>query len=635
MIKLSIDITITLKAPFLTQASSPGDLGYDMVVARHNNGTPYIPGTLITGKLRQALEELQSTISTDSDLWFKPKLEQWFGMPQNQYHGAKQLYLSDFDLSSDDMEKLNTTGTRDRITIDPARGAIEKHQIVMAENSFVAGEAYQFIGKLHCCVTSATEANSLTQHLNAGLRWMSQIGAMRTTGYGEVIDIKIVSSEKLIPSPQTIAPQEGDTFALQITPLYPFCLSTKPKSDNQFNSEVIISGASIIGCIATTWGHLCGVYNGRIDDIQDEMRPELKAAFSQIRITHAFPCQDSNQRPVVTPLSCVTSEKSEQLYDVAELEHPCLINKNPPNFAINWKNTDNTLKEYPWPYIRLSSWGWPTINTELRVRTAIDSEHLRAKESQLFAYEQVIPDNTTWLANIDFSRVDKTQQAAVKKQLISLLNEGIIGLGKTKTPASILIGEKPATPNIESDTTPHPQNTWIITLQTDALLGSPEKLRGANQQALQEMYEQTITDLSSGSLKLQRYFARQSLSGGEHQRHRYQKSLKLYTPWVLTEAGSVFVVTATQDPATAQATIEKWLQHGLPLSTETCRYYGIDSDENKQWQQTPYIQQNGYGEIAVNLQTNDKVINLKNASGIQLSEIKETATQQENNHVRK
>ena len=113
---------------------------------------------------------------------------------------------------------------------------------------------------------------------------------------------------------------------------------------------------------------------------------------------------------------------------------------------MDWKDTKDTLKDYPWPYIRFKDWGWDRLESELRVRTAIDRGELRSKESELFAYEQIIPDNKHWYSELDLSKLEnkdsspednKKNRMIVLEQLRALCAQGVSGLGKTKTPLKI------------------------------------------------------------------------------------------------------------------------------------------------------------------------------------------------------
>ncbi|PID64650.1 MAG: hypothetical protein CR963_00100 [Gammaproteobacteria bacterium] len=620
MQKSMMKISLTIQGPLLTKSSGGGELGLNLLAARKGDKF-YLPATLVVGKLRQALEEIQDIARQDADTnkWFRPDLDVWLGKPnENGQPKSKQLFFSDFELINN--SNLALDRIRDRIKIDDHNGAIEKGQIVMIENPFLSGESYIFSGEMHF-FSPAAQVENILKHIKTGFNWFSQIGAMKSIGFGQVTQVNFpesISSDIPVPGPaKSTCP---NTIGMAIKPRHSFCLSGKPLVDNLFSSESIIPGGALIGCIATTWSHLAGRHDGKIP--QDRKRKILADHFSKIRITHGFPSNTESkrpvvapQRPVVAPLSTVKINNEPRRYDVALLSKPCLINNAPLDFALDWKDDQDTLSCYPWPYLRMKDWGWPAIKSELRVHTAIDRERYRSEKSELFAYEQIVPEETVWYAQLDLSRIKDEKKAELLEQLKSLVKEGIIGLGKTKTIADIQFmlpeesngsHETEIKPFFASDTEPVQNNTWVITLQTDTLLGSPDEpdtldeTAGAEQ--LHAMYHAAWDELSCGTLKLLRYFARQKLSGGRFKRHIFNKNSQTYKPWLLTEAGSVFVLQATGEPKEAVKYVNTWLEQGLPLTPQTCRYYDIEISIDTQWQQCPFVPQNGYGEIAVNIQ---------------------------------
>lgn len=625
MLKVSLRITLTLEGPLLTQSSSPGNPGLDAVICRNYKDEACLPGTLISGKLRQAWGELDN--ASGGQIWFRPRIDLWLGThAEYALPRRKQLFLSDFVLESEQAEQNQEAiheAIRHRITIDQERGAVKEQQLVMIENPFISGGQYCFSGDVHFFSPSEKEADNICRHILAGFKWFSQIGAMRSVGFGRVVKAELAEPVKgFLPKParpavftRPAALPEKNRISLRIEPQYPFCIAGK-LSENLFEPEAIISGGALLGSIATTWSHLTGQQTGHVGTIDDPDRQELKENFSNLRISHAFPggpgCE--RKRPVVAPLSLVqlSDDATKTFYDVAQLDAPCLINNKPPDFAVDWKDDETTLKCYPWPSIRRPEWGWAKLGTELRVRTAIDRNALRSADEQLFSYERIISDNACWYAELDLSRITEDKRGVVLAQLRSLLAQGIIALGKTKTPAKITFEETPVQPffpvaNLE----PINDDQWIITLQTDTLLGSPEELCETSvRDELQAMYQQAWTEISGNTLYLEkdRYFARQKLFGGKY-RHmmmaRNQQDDVQYRPWLLTEAGSVFVLRADDKSikgiAAAQEKITEWLACGLPLSSAVCTCYGISKEPAQQWRQTPFIPQNGYGEIAVNM----------------------------------
>lgn len=606
MIKATVEIKLTLTGPILTQSSNPGTWGLDIVAARNADDQFYISGTLLLGKLRQAWQELQEAIGAQIE-WFNPDFDKWLGKPSDVFFShTKQLYFSDLIHQSEiKAETLN------RIKIDPERGAVAENQLVIIENPFLVGQDYDFVGALHFFAVNQNEVDNIVRHVEAGLSWTNTYGALRSVGFGRVKNVDCSTSIAPLNSPVDSLLEIPEQIGLSITPLYPFCIGNKRLTDNLFESVATLSGGVILGSIATTW-HQISVQSrqqgkkNNTGQINDAHRATLKTHFNLLRITHALPSLNPDSRPVILPLSLVTVADDKTLYDVILLDNPCLINNKPPAFSVDWQDDDDTVHGYGWPNLYRKTCGWDQITKEIRTRMAINPATLRADDDMLFSYEQVVPENFTWNAQVDLSRIPANDdRARVLNELQSLLSQGVAAIGKTKTPAKVTWQSSmhSASP---SNTKALDNRQWIVTLQTDTLLGSPEGLNESSGQAeLHAMYEKVWSDLSNGTLRLIRYFARQSLAGS-YARHKLFQDNAPYKPWLLTEAGSVFLLQADNE-ATGEVLIKSWLAHGLPLTNDVLTYYGIPEDIGSQWQHCPFIPQNGYGEIAVNLAVGERL----------------------------
>jgi hypothetical protein len=112
-------------------------------------------------------------------------------------------------------------------------------------------------------------------------------------------------------------------------------------------------------------------------------------------------------------------------------------------------------------------------------------------------------------------------------------------------------------------------------------------------------YEDAWRSLSRGALELVSYFHRVSLAGGDYLKNRFQHKQSEYRPYLLTDAGSTFVLRASG--AEASTLIDCWARFGLPLQKEVAVFYGLPvNDPTNWWQRCPYLPENGYGEILVN-----------------------------------
>ena len=205
-----------------------------------------------------------------------------------------------------------------------------------------------------------------------------------------------------------------------------------------------------------------------------------------------------------------------------------------PSFFKDWKSRNDVDAHF----------GWYRPERELRVRTAIDRRRRKAKEEQLFAYEMVNPKGFIWHANVDLHGVPADQQQAVETQLLEILSLGLQGVGKTKSSAEMDVRPQGSIKPLHTGQVLPREGLWIITLQTPALICDPARLdESSGHRELHQAYASAWTELSGSSIILVRFFAEQSLAGGYYLHQRFQSG-KPYNPYVLTEPGSVFVLTA-------------------------------------------------------------------------------------------
>ncbi|MCI5163950.1 MAG: hypothetical protein D3917_18425, partial [Candidatus Electrothrix sp. AX5] len=108
-------------------------------------------------------------------------------------------------------------------------------------------------------------------------------------------------------------------------------------------------------------------------------------------------------------------------------------------------------------------------------------------------------------------------------------------------------------------------------------------------------YDKNWFELSDESLRLVDFCAAQELLGGAYWHKRFNKP-KPYNPEIFTKPGSVFVVEVVK-PEIAQDKLEGWQLCGLP------QLKGF----SEHWRENPWIRENGFGEIAVNLEQHTKL----------------------------
>lgn len=586
-----LKIDLILQGPVLSHSTAVGASGISSPFARNSKDEYYLPGTLIKGRLRQAWNELHSAVGAS----YQPSLTNLLGESSDHPQARPtavdplrgSLYFDDFTNQADkkdDVLILEKKGddTRYRIGIDGERGAVKKGFYQVLDAPYKVGESVKFSGAIRFSASDATSANNIKREIEIGLRWITSLGAERSVGFGRLLDVKVSA-----PQQATIAVKQSatgaTTLSLKLSPNAPFCLSRRRIDPNLFESDTIISGAAIKGSLAGSWRALLGeTPNGVITPTLDPTRLELCRNFEKIRFTHAFPAGQA-ARPVTAPLSLVKA--GVKFYDVAQSPKPLLLRDEKdelvaPEFAVDWK--DKILGAVQ------KDFGWAELDRELRVRTAIDSNRRKAKDEQLFAYEKIVPQDVNWYCQIDLGRVPDGERRAVEGQLLDLLANGLRAIGKTKARVTVEVNATAIPARHPSKNVPQ-NGVWIVTLQTLALVCDQTKVI---ELGLLTAYKEVFSQLSGNSLALQHFFARQSLAGGEYLWKRFQAHNQ-YSPWLLTDAGSVFVLKAEpgQDSA-AQKCIDNWLANGLPLPERV---------KDRHWTNCPYLPEGGYGEIAVNL----------------------------------
>jgi hypothetical protein len=592
MMHVRLKVALTLVGPILTRASARGPLGVDAVAARTRDPERrlYLPFSLVKGRLKQAWEEIGLALSPALDGSVRSR-RLGAGSATGSHDPLRgELYFSDFIHAGP-----NGHGRLHRIRIDSDRSAADEGALQVIESPIAVGQQAEFRGEIEFFAADATQSEQIRKEIEAGLRWVPSFGGERAVGFGRLAKVKVDLRATSIALESASANSGSDTdhsscdLVIDVKDL--FCVARRQPNQNLFESEAILSGAVLKGAVASAINALLGRTPGEpIDRTVADPLGALGRNFDQLRFTHAFPAKgDALLRPVVLPLSLVKGGGT--WCDVALLPGPGLIGNPPraPVFSIDWKESDDVRDVW-------ASFGWTEPKRELRVRTKIDWEQRRAEDEKLFAYEMIVPEGFKWLARLDLSRVAPGERGAVMGQLRRILEAVPVRIGKTKARANIAVQSSgtvqprfPSQPGALGD-------RWVVSLQTPTLLVDPHDLHGGSGEVdLHAAYEAAWKDLHGGYMNLERFFASQSLFGG-YLVSRFQKG-SAYNPFLLTDAGSVFVFalaegTARQD---AEGMLGQWLAQGLPLPTWAKARYADD------WRTCPFRPQEGFGEISVNL----------------------------------
>lgn len=564
----TITVTLTLRGPVISGSTEPGRQGLDLAGHRTDDGRLAVPGSLMKGRVAEAWDDLSRL-----DPAFSRPPDTWLGAPS---YSALTTGLLDF--GDDWTLDGGVAASRIRIAVDPERGAAETHMMQTLEQPWAVGELVALRGTVRFIADSHTAASVHTQ-LTQGLQWLPAVGALEGIGFGEVVSVETALASDAAQAAGVALPVDpvpgSDRLDLVLEFDRAICFATRQPIGNLFTSADIVPGAAVKAAVLRA--------------IKDHglAVPTLVAHIDTLRFEHAVPVKaGQSHRPGVLPLSLAATAgdgDSVRLSDVA-LTGPCLIGNEAPAFAIDWKGKHHEAAD------ALRQWQAPL--RKLRSRHRHDAGARRAADGEFFAYERVTKEGFLWHSSLDVGAMEPVTRRSVVAELATVLAHGLTHLGKTKARArGALHPVLPPPPEFESRTTPR-DGVWVVVLNSPALLCDPSLLHGANSAAdLRRAYATAWSEISGQTVVLKEYLTTQSLAGGEFLWKRFRPNSP-YEPYLLTDAGSVFVLAPAAGGAPPVST---WLRDGLPLPAWAVTRYGAA------WNQCPYLPQNGYGAVSVNM----------------------------------
>jgi len=595
-----IKLMLKVMGPFLTTATNPHAYGVDKSFYRNRDGKLTIPASHIKGKLRMALEELV-------DVWPKvsqQEIDQWFGQPSGDEAGSYEPLpgkLRFHDMVEDEAPAGKSTAQRTRVTINPVTQTAAENLLRTVEDPIASGEVATFVGKIQFAASDAAEAKQIAEALRTALVWLPSLGAEKSVGFGRLYRAQVSDPKPASPAQKPLAFKAGNELHFQLTPQEPILVGgVKNRRSNFVESRLELSGGLIKGALAMALNEAFGVepLSQKIDSEQAELYSgfeNLARRFSDVRILHAFPAVKGAARPVRRPISAV--KHGEKIYDVALSNQGIpMIEGNAPAYFIDWKGWE--------PYE-----GGAMPRRMYVTRTAIDDVSRRAAESQLFTYSFMeavdeAGNEVAWIGNVSFANIpEEMEREAVKQEFIEAMRTLPLRLGKLRRPVDVTLNNGYATPALPSKDV-IVDGTVLITLQTDAIMLEAEKVRKLKpHEDLEKLYNEFWREISGGALALEDFFAHQGFEGG----YLYHRKLgavertaapNRYRPYYLTRAGSVFKLKV-QDEELAKDLLKRWLKTGLPWPEWAQKEYG--GYQREFWENSPFVPENGYGEIVINL----------------------------------
>jgi hypothetical protein len=563
-------LTITLKAPWMTQGNLVGTFGIDAPLARTAEGTLCLPGTLIIGKLAEGFRQLAALGAGQ----YGADLASVFAhegagdnAAKTAREGRRRIFIGDLMLVT---PVTNSSGIRTRVAIDPVEGNASEGALQVMEAPLADGADAVFVGELRLIAPEA-DGKAILDRVERALSWIAQFGGERTIGFGVASAVKLCESQA-IPKIGGAPTQERLRLRFKLHDL--LCVGDLRTSSNTYMSAAVIPGGAIKGAIAHQI--LAGLgKTGSLNALKNGPFPNVAKHFSALRISHAFPvvkdCGNVD-RPRRLPHSWAVA--NEVLHDQALLDDPSkpvLVANDVPNFSPDWKGRHWGMAE--------NAVGWSEPATELRLRTQIDPDKRAAMESRLFAIGYRHHHTHDWVADVNFTG-DDADREAVYEELLTVLGEGLAGIGRGGAFATVTCSEPPAQ-------NPLPEaGRVIMTLQTPALLRCPVPEKTGN---VTDDYANAFTSLCLPG-KLKAIFIREQLRGAAFMAEWMGNA---YQPWLLTEPGSVFVFEGVTDVAPFEAL----LKTGLGIPAKTLGFYGLKQNDQL-WKKCPWLPENGYGEVA-------------------------------------
>jgi hypothetical protein len=586
-VNCTLNVTLEIEGPFLCGSASPALWGLDTVFMRDYMGNAAIPKKHIKGKLKEALIEIQEF--TDKEI------DSLFGQEGRGYELSRgRLDFSNFTQPGESGRDILPHDIIHRIKMESKRGVVDENMLVALENLFPSGKSYKWEGEINYTAKDKDEAEAIAGKLKIGLRWISAFGAEKGIGFGRLknVSIDVTTADISFSHAEEVA--GVSEISLKINALEPLLILNEIKATNYLESGDIIPGNMLKGAFAEALNRNLnpeGPFTTPIDNTNvtvNNVFPSIAKYFSSIRFTHAYPSVD-DKRPVVVPLTAV---KSKAGYSDIAFTKPEEVTGDAPFFKGDWKGGGGP-----------AGFGWAEPSRFVSTSTAIDPALRRALDGNLYTCRYVCPvdkdgNDIFWIADvsIDTEMISDKDKGALAAELLTAIS-WIDRIGKERGRVKLTALADGSTMAHEMASLINDEGYAIVTLQSDALMLNPDDMLNADGEQLKKLYKAFWE--KDGLFEMEDFFAEQKLAGGTRVMRHKQSQADSYYPFFLTSAGSVFVLKLKGERENAEKFISKALKEGLPLPGWVENKYRANGKEL--WQACPFIPQNGYSEIAVNL----------------------------------
>ncbi|WP_374763741.1 RAMP superfamily CRISPR-associated protein [Yunchengibacter salinarum] len=526
-----LDVTITVKAPFLFAAEANPRYGLDAASIRNADGVLILPGSQVKGVARHFYQ------AGDRDALFGKSSAKGSWDPQRG-----RLVFDDLICETPEPEAV---AQMTRIRIDEGTGAVETGHMLVIDSPFLPETNVTFKGTAYLDAEEGRQQD-ITQAVERSLKAAHAIGAMKSVGFGRIQKASVKFAEPVQ------APLDGTEWQLTCTPDRPFLVNATRPSENVIEGSEAIPGAALKAALAAGF--------------KRAGEKDYDALIDSIRISHAFPV-NTGPRPKTPPLSLVKAEPDGRpefrdifTDDVSDLKDPLFF------YQADFKDGD-------WEEIPEDFRSDADLRHEYRVHTSITEGTFTAEEGALYALKCIVPGSHKWVAHLSLPGDCKPDD---RDRLKKVLGQGLYPVGRTSAMLAVTAEE--------AETVDLPEGECLaVTLQTPACLHTADDVQAFKKsknpgQWLWDVYAKYWETLGC---TLKDFRAAQHWAGGALA-SRYPLPVQGYHPWLLTSAGSTFLIEPGEGHYLKEA-----LVRGLPPAIK------------EDWRTMPFGRRVGYGEIYI------------------------------------
>lgn len=598
--RVEIDLSVRLRSPFLMQGLAAGRLGLDATALRDEEGRPLVPADQVKGLLRAACFTLSQ--ATNGRLVDQDAIDALFGAesPKRGTTGSGEqdapnrgaLIVGDLAGPA----KLGAS-TATRVHIDPATGAARTGHLQIVELAAPLGTEVTFTGtviarlghKRAAPPGEPDEAAWLARLLDKAVKLVPAMGALKSAGFGQVVSGTAVlqpakTRDLALPQPR---PAAADQCTYRVTFDRRILVDSERVADNVWCGSAVVPGTVFKGALADR------LARAGVDPTTD---PAFGRALATIRIGHAFPAdKDGALQELPPPLSLFLSGTGKPVADGLYGGKPELaprLGGEAPRFRCDWKDEDTGTVR------RRLDWSTEDPPAKLpRGHVEIGRDYVAA-DGRLFVdaarSHRIEFASGDWRCrNWHLALHRNGADADIFSRILAILEEeGLDGIGSTGAHACFHTDGHVARPGRVAEVVPG-SRLWAVTLVTPALILDPRDFLpedGPPPDPFAAYADYWRTAVAGATLV--NFFASQRLTGG-YIAVRHRPYGPMYYPFLLTDPGSVFLLHGDLASALAGR-----VAGGLPVKELTTPEGAVIEPT---WRTCPYMPENGYGEIAVNL----------------------------------